>query len=104
MLEFVASIMPEISFLLVLKVVHYGQNYMKMLQLSNTRFILKIGSLNMLKFALILMFEIVATTMAKLLFLQYKKKGPWIMKKILFLSVVDLGSSRYQQKMNFCRN
>ena len=62
-------------FLLVLKVVHYGQNYMKMLQLFNTGFILiiKIGSFNMLKFALILIFEVVATIMAQLLFLHYKK-------------------------------
>ena len=62
-------------FLLVLKVVHYGQNYMKMLQLFNTGFILiiKIGFFNMLKFALILIFEVVATIMAQLLFLHYKK-------------------------------
>ena len=62
-------------FLLVLKVVHYGQNYMKMLQLFKTGFILiiKIGSFNMLKFALILIFEVVATIMAQLLFLHYKK-------------------------------
>ena len=68
MLEFVPSITPKIAFLLVLKVVHYGQNYMKMLQLSNTRFILKIGSFNMLKFALILMFEVVATIMGEIAF------------------------------------
>ena len=68
MLEFVPSITPEIAFLLVLKVVHYGQNYMKMLQLSNTRFILKIGSFNMLKFALILMFEVVVTIMGEIAF------------------------------------
>lgn len=75
MLEFVASTMPKITFLLGSKVVHYGQNYMKMLQLFNTGFILiiKIGSFNMLKFALILIFEVVATIMAQLLFLHYKK-------------------------------
>ena len=63
------------AFLLVLKVAHYGQNHMKMLQLFNTGFILiiKIGSFNMLKFALILIFEVVATIMAQLLFLHYKK-------------------------------
>ena len=79
---------------------------MKMHQLSNTRFILilKTGSFNMLKFALILMFEVVATIMAKLLFLQYKKKASWIMNKVSFLSGADLGSYYYWQKMHLCRH
>ena len=105
MLEFVASTMPKITFLLGSKVVHYGQNYMEMHQLSNTRLILilKIGSFNIFKFQLILMFEVVATIMAKLPFLQYKKKAPWIMNKVLFFSVADLGLSFYRQKIDLCR-
>ena len=71
-------------------------------QLSNTP--IKIGSFNMLKFALIFMFEVVATIMAKLLFLQYKKKASWIMNKVSFLSVADLGSYYYWQKMHLCRH
>ena len=56
---------------------------------------------NDLKTAHVLILEVVAIIMLKLLFLQCKKKATWIMDKVLLLSAVYLGSPYYFQKCIF---